>query len=261
MNNMNGQSNSNEEYQPDWAFYFSNVDDKHSSISTDLGLTKVAPIRTQPYIVYISIKMKSPREDGLSSSEEASILWEMEDEVNANLEAQNAEFTSVGRLTSSGFRDLYFFGSNAMIMEKIIDETMIKFSDYEFDIGSREDKEWKSYFEFLYPLPRQMQSIQNFRVVDIIQKGGDDLSKEREVFHWIYFRDINKLKEFEKYTMGQGFKTLSIGNSDGEFNYVLQISRVDKVGFNDIDEYTIDLWEKAKEFEGEYDGWETSIEK
>ena len=258
---MNGQSNINEEYQADWAFYFSNVDDKYSSISTDLGLVKIAPIQTQPYVVYISIKMNNPREDGLSSSDEAKILWKIEDEINANLDTQDVEFTSVGRLTSNGYRDFYFFASNTIIIEKIISETMVKFSDYKFDLGSKEDKEWKSYFDFLYPLPRQMQSIQNFRVVENIQKGGDDLSKEREVFHWIYFKESSKLDEFEKYTLDAGFKTLSKGNTQGEFNYVIQISRIDKVGFNDIDEYTINLWEKAKEHEGEYDGWETSIEK
>ncbi|NQX80824.1 MAG: ribonuclease E inhibitor RraB [Flavobacteriaceae bacterium] len=37
--------------------------------------------------------------------------------------------------------------------------------------------------------------------------------------------------------------------------------RVDKVGYDEIDEYTLELWEKAQELNGDYDGWETSIEK
>ena len=261
INSINGQSKMKNEYQPDWAFYFSNVDDIYSSIATDLALVNIAPIQSQKYIVYISLKMNSPREDGLSSSEEVNKLWEIEDEINKNLENQNIEFTSAGRLTSNGYRDLYFFGANKIIIEKTIGETMDQYSEYNFDIGSKEDIEWKSYFEFLYPLPRQMQSIQNFRVVENIQKGGDDLSKKRDVFHWIYFKDSNKMEEFEKYTLTKGFKTLNKGKSEGEFKYVIQISRLDKVGFNDIDEYTLNLWEKAIEFEGEYDGWETSVEK
>jgi len=258
---MSGQSNINKEYQSDWVFYFSNVDDKYSSISIDLGLINIAPIQTQLYIVYVSIKMNNPRKDGLSSNDEAKILWEIEDKINANFKNQNLDITSVGRLTSNGFRDFYFFASNKIIVEKIISESMISFSDYQFDVGSKEDKEWKSYFEFLYPLPRQMQSIQNFKVVENIERGGDDLLKEREVFHWIYFKDSKKLDQFEEYSLGQGFKTLNKGNSEGEYRYVIQISRIDKVGYNDVDEYIISLWDKAKELEGEYDGWETSIEK
>lgn len=246
-------------YQSDWAFYFSNVDDKYSSISTDLGLIKIAPIQTQPFIIYISIQMNNPRKDGLSSNQEANSLWEIEDKIVQNLKNQNLEFTSVGRLTSDGYRDLYFFGADKLIIEKTLSESMVKFSEYKFDIGSKEDKEWKSYLEFLYPLPIQMQSIQNFRVVESIQNGGDDLSKEREVFHWIYFKDPKNLDEFEKFTISQGFKTLNKEKSESE--YVIQISRIDKVGFNDVDEYILGLWEKAIEYEGEYDGWETSIEK
>ena len=256
---ISGQSKMNKEYQSDWAFYFSNVDDKLSSIATDLGLANIAPIHSQPFIIYISIQMNKPRVDGLSSKEEANKLWEIEDEINQNLKREKLEFTSVGRLTSDGYRDLYFFGSNKLIIEKSLSESMVKYSDYKFDIGSKEDKEWKSYFEFLYPLPKQLQSIQNFRVVENIQNSGDDLSQEREVFHWINFQNLKKLEEFEKYTISKGFRTLNKGKSENI--YVIQISRIDKVGFNDIDEYTLNLWEKAKEYEGNYNGWETSIEK
>ena len=258
-----GQAKMEKEYQLDWAFYFTNVDDNFASINTDLNLAKLAPINDQPYIVYLSLEMRNPRDDGMSSSDEANKLWEIEDKVISSLKSQELNFTNVGRLTSNNYRDLYFFCKNKLAVEQQISSAMTEFPEYQFDLGSKEDKKWKSYFDLLYPLPRQMQAIQNFRVVEQIKKGGDNLSKEREVFHWIYFKDSIKLKEFEEYTLNQGYKTLNKAESksDDRFNYMIQISRIDKVGFSDVDEYILDLWEKARELNGEYDGWETSIEK
>lgn len=57
-------------HQEDWDFYLTNVDDKLSSIAVDLGLKSVAPIVDKQHIVWISLKMNNPREDGLSSKEE-----------------------------------------------------------------------------------------------------------------------------------------------------------------------------------------------
>lgn len=258
-----GQTEKKSEYQPDWAFYFSNVNDKLSSIATDLNLMNNAPVNGQENVVYVSIKMPNPREDGLSSNEDADKLWKIEDEIIKAFKNNNRNYTFAGRLTSNGFRDLYFFGENAILMEKHVSATMTAFPKYEFDFGHKPDKEWSGYFDFLHPLPRQMQIIQNRRVLEQLEKGGDDLTKPREVFHWIYFKTQNELDLFESFTNNLGFKTKNKGKTEqpNEYKFVISISRIDKVGYDEIDEYTLTLWEKSQELNGEYDGWETSIEK
>lgn len=257
-----GQKEAKTEYQPDWTFYFSNVNDKPASIATDLNLINLAPIKGQENVVYVSIKMPNPREDGLSSNEDANELWKVEDEIINAFDKNNLEYTFAGRLTSDAYRNLYFFGENTILMEKQVSSTMITFPDFEFDFGHQPDKEWSQYFDFLYPLPRQMQIIQNRRVLEQLEKNGDRLTKEREVFHWIYFKTQNELNQFENFTQSQGFKTLRKDKSqdtDG-YKFVIRVSRVDKVGYNEIDDYILQLWEKAKELNGDYDGWETSVE-
>ena len=258
-----GQTEPKAEYQPNWTSYFSNVDDKLSSIATDLNLKTVAPIEGQENVVYISIKMLNPRENGLSSREEADKLWEIEDEIIAAFVKNNLNYTFAGRLTSDGSRDLYFFGENTLLMEKQVSSTMTAFPDYQFDFGHKADEEWSGYFNFLHPNPRQMQTIQNRLVLEQLEEGGDDLTKEREVFHWIYFNSKEDLDQYEVFTKGLGFKTLSKGKTEqpNDFGFVISISRIDKVGYNDIDNYTLELWQRASDLNGEYDGWETSIEK
>ena len=263
LNKLFGQAETKAGYQADWAFYFTNVDDKLSSIATDLNLARVAPIKGQESVVYVSIKMQDPKEDGLSSNEEADKLWEIEDKIIAEFDKHKLVYTFAGRLTSNGSRDLYFFGEDTILMEKHISSSMASFPSYEFDFGHKPDNEWSGYFDFLYPLPRQMQAIQNRRVLEQLTNGGDDLTKEREVFHWIYFKTKKELNQFEIFTKNQGFKTLKKGkaaNAD-KYGFVIQVSRIDKVGYNEIDTYTLELWERAKALNGDYDGWETSIEK
>jgi hypothetical protein len=39
------------------------------------------------------------------------------------------------------------------------------------------------------------------------------------------------------------------------------IERVDKVDPNSIDDVVINIWQIARDLGGDYDGWETSVEK
>ena len=109
----------------------------------------------------------------------------------------------------------------------------------------------------------QIQSIQNRQVLEHLEEGGDNLTKEREVFHWVYFRTEKNLDKFERFTKGLGYTTNKKGKTEqpNEFKFEISLSRIDKVGYDDIDNYTLELWEKARELNGEYDGWETSVEK
>ncbi len=249
-------------HQEEWEFYFSNVNDKLGSLFVDLGLRKVAPMIDRPIVVWVSIKMNNPREDGLSSQEESGVLGDIEDAlVDKIISKHNSIY--VGRLTSAGDRDLYFYFGDTTLYDKTISEVMVAYPKYQFDFGSKEDKEWDGYFDFLYPLPQQFQSIQNRRVIEQLEKGGDKLTKEREVFHWIYFKSDNDREIFLEKIKNDDFSIVDKGSdkSWGEFAYRLQIKRVDKVDQNSVDEYVIYLWKLANELNAEYDGWETSIEK
>lgn len=251
-----------EKHQEEWDFYFSNVDNQLGSLYIDLGLHKIAPLENKPNVVWISIKMNNPKENGLSSQEESEILFNIEDVlIEKIMSKHNAIY--VGRLTSAGNRDLYFYFGDTTSYDKTILDVMVAYPKYQFDYGVKEDKEWSGYFNFLYPSPQQFQSIQNRRVIDQLEKEGDNLTKERDVFHWIYFKSETDRDNFLNKIEKDNFIIVNKNNdkSWGEFSYSLQIKRTDKVDFSSVDEYVIYLWNIANETNGEYDGWETSVEK
>ena len=238
------------------------MDDKLGSIYIDLGLNKIAPIADKPNVAWISIKMNNPREDGLSSQEESDILYQIEVVlVEKIISKHNSVY--VGRLTSDGNRDLYFYFGDTTHSDKTISDVMIAFPEYQYDFGVKEDKEWGGYFNFLYPSPKQYQSIQNRRITDQLEKNGDNLTKEREVFHWIYFKTEKDLENYLDKIKNDNFIVVEKGRnkSFGEYSYHLEIKRIDKVDLNSVDEYVTYLWQLANETNGNYDGWETSVEK
>jgi len=251
-----------DQHQQKWEFYFSYIDDKPGYIFVDLGLYGIAPIVEKPNIVWVSVKMKNPTEESLSSNEESKLLWTIENELVENMVAKHGSVYT-GRITSAGYRHFYFHLGDHTLYDKTISDAMVAFPMYEFDFSIKEDREWYGYLNLLYPNPAQFQSIQNRRVIDELEEAGDSLIKQREVFHWIYFRsDVDREKYLDKIQKdGFSFVDKYFDKSWGEFAYCLQVKRVDRVDHNSVDQYVIYLWELANKLNAEYDGWETSVEK
>ena len=243
----------------DWDSYLTNVDGVIGSIFVDLGLKNIAPVVDKPNVLWVSISMQNPHDTGLPRDEEINVLFEMEDEViNAITNQHNAIY--VGRLTSGGVRQLYFYLGDITNYETTITQSMSKYPAYKFDFGNKDDKEWKGYFDFLYPLPIQYQVIMNSRVIRSLEQHGDSLTKERMVDHWIYFAVENDMKNYISTIEKHNFKVID-SYQDEEQIYVLNVGRVDKVDYDSVDEYVLYLWELAEEHNGKYDGWGCGVEK
>ena len=246
----------------EWDFYFSNVNDKLGSLFVDLGLRTIAPMADKPNIVWVSIKMNNPREDGLSSQEESEMIWNIEDAIVKEI-TSNHNSIFVGRLTSAGYRDLYFYFGDTASYDKTVIDVMTAFTEYKFNFGTKEDKNWSNYFDFLYPSPEQHRCMMNKRVVMQLEKGGDKLTEPREVAHWIYFKSDKDREDFLKKIQDDKFTIVNKEQDDswGEFAYSLQIERIDYVDLNSVNDYVVYLWQLANETNGDYDGWETFIKK
>lgn len=249
-------------YEEEWDFYFSRINDVPASVCVDLGLIKIAPVENRQQVVWISVNMNHAREDGLSSQEESTTLGQIED---ALAEAIHSKHPSIfaGRITSGGLRDFYFYLEDITLYDKTISDAMLAFPDYEYNYGTKEDAEWSGYFEMLYPSKEELQTILNRRVTDHLEESGDPLDKEREVYHWIYFKTKDDREKFTLKVKDENFDILNMSRDKtlGEFPFLLQISRVDKVDPNSVDNYVMHLWHLAREMNGQYDGWETSVEK
>ncbi len=117
-----------------------------------------------------------------------------EKEIVSHINKHNSIYA--GRLTTNGNRNYYFYIDTPLLYDKTISEAMVAYPDYLFEYGIKEDRKWNTYVELLYPNSRQYQSIQNRKVVDNLEKGGDPLTKTRPVDHWLYFVTKNDRNTF-----------------------------------------------------------------
>ena len=248
-------------HREEWTVYLSTINNNRvGSIVVDLGLRNVAPITNRPNLLSFSLTMNSPGSEGLSSAEESDTLNQIEEAITKSLEEKHGAVYA-GHLNAEGkLRSYYYFGETSH-HEKTISEVMAIFPQYKFEYKLTDDKSWQTYFEILYPLPIQMQSIQNAGVVRSLQKSGDKLEKKRQVDHWIYFKTEADRENFLVTIKGKGFKVINkefVGELE-VMPFKLRIARDDKVDHRSVDEYVLDLWQIAQDCNGDYDGWETSI--
>lgn len=93
----------------DWDFYALRVDGQPASIFVDLGVEPEAPMSSHPHMAYVRLYMNQPRPDGLSSRDEYDALIDIEKALESKL--CNDQVGYVGRNTSGGCRDFYFYAS------------------------------------------------------------------------------------------------------------------------------------------------------
>lgn len=236
----------------DWDFYRAKVDHEPASIMVDLGIRNQVPKPTLPYMGYLRLYMLKPREDGLSSQEEFDDLCEIGDTLEAEIDS--AEHIYVGRNTSGGCRDFYFYTPNPEKLEADLATLMAAFSAYEYETGHREDQRWDTYLTFLYPNDNEMQRILNRRVCDLLSRDGDDLHVARVIDHRAYFKEKKPLQNYQKFLEEAGFIIKKQGRERPLFgDFFVDFERVDIPA--EIDDIIIEISKKAVELGGNYDGW------
>jgi uncharacterized protein (TIGR01619 family) len=246
-------------YQPDWDIYTCQIEDNPAIIGLDLDLRRFAPLAKKPHAIYISVYLNNPRADGFPQKDEFETLGEIEDCLVQQLETTlQAHF--VGRTISNGVRDFYFYTANTLLYEKHISEVMVRFPNYRYDYGVKEDKTWELYFDFLFPDVQEFQRMQNRKVLRTLREHGDIAEKERHIDHWIYFSAEADRELYWQQVEQQGFAVEARPeDKNSKQPFGLQLSRNDKTDEESIDNAVMLLWELAQQLNAHYDGWETVV--
>jgi hypothetical protein len=202
---------------------------------------------------YLRVLMRRPREDGLSSQEEFDDLIALEEHITAKI-IKDGTAIFVGRNTSSGNRDFYFYVGDPAKFKRAAQGAMREFPAYKYETGAREDRDWRTYFEFLYPSGIDLQRIMSRRVRHQLEKHGDNLNNERKIDHFALFPSPEAQTAFLGYIQADGFAVESAAdgpNAKGQFG--VEFSRVDQPAR--IAEIVVPLFRKIAELGGVYDGW------
>jgi len=241
-----------------WDYYFLRVDEQPASIFLNLALFDEAPLEHLPHMAYVRLYMQTPREDGLSNQDEFDALTALEDHVVGSLLGNDTAY--VGRCTTQGCRDFFFYVANAEDWAARAAKAFELYPDYEYDTGTREDEDWALYFGYLYPSPMDIQTIQNRRVCEALEQDGDTLQMPRPIDHYAYFKTPANADAFVAAATPLGYEVKARGEpTETHDEYGVQLCREDTPSHEQIDAITLPLYELALQFEGEYDGWECPV--
>ncbi len=268
FNNLFGKKRNSQEsgappaigHQEDWAPYLTTVDGHNvGSILVDLGLKPIAPIANKPQRLRVDVIMNSPAENGLPMESEFVALNAIEDKISDSLNLGSGAVRA-GHLYFKGTMYLYYYLGTGNEIESKLSDSMSGFSNYKYEYKLDDEPNWESYLELLYPLPIQMQSIQNQKVINHLRTSGDKLDVKRPVEHSIYFKTETDLERFLNEIKGNGFEIVRRERAEvDDYKWSVLLRRDDPVDPESVDDYVLYLWQKASESNGDYDGWGSTI--
>jgi hypothetical protein len=244
----------------DWEFHLTPVDGYPASIFVDLEQKETAPDTGRPWLLRACITLQSRSENELCDRDEAEVLYAIEDELFLAL-ARGLRARYVGRITTQGRREHFYYGPSADGFADAVTRAMEKFPLYEFTHRSAEDRNWSIYSNVLYPGALALQAIRTRRNVDRLIQEGDDLTEPRDVEHWVRFPSEDARDRFLLQIAGNHFRSEPCGPDPGmpDRQFGVHLVRCDRVDFETIDAIAIDLFFRAASCDGTYEGWRSPV--
>jgi hypothetical protein len=225
-------------------------------ITFNEGYARLADEDPNDILLKVRVEIKAPTDSGLPTNDEFPALAALDERLEETFASNAGAY--VGRLTVDGQRYFYFyvtcsedFASQAI--GRIAEET-----SYHLTYIYEEDQAKDGYWKELYPTDDDWQMIKDLRVLDTLREQGDDEHANREVSHWAYFPERQAAEQFADWLTAGGYRVRTVEPRSSQTE--VRFTHVGTMRLEDITHHTITLGRKASELNGDYDGWETSVE-
>lgn len=246
-----------------WVTYTSKHEKGPASIMVNLAAKQSAPDKKLVFLLTTGVSFKECTVEGFPVNNELPLLYDISDSVNYIVSRTIKNNMLVGTFTYQCQRlDYFYLRDTSELRIRLTAFYKKRFPAYTAIINIKVDSSWNTYLKFLYPGEDLFEYMQDEKVVNQLKKAGDDVYKERQIDHWLYFTTDSDRKCIFNYLAEQKFLVESLDRSDRSlYTYSLHISRIDKADLNSISKITKGLRTEAKKCNGLYDGWESPVVK
>lgn len=256
-----------------WDVYICQVDDHPASVFVDLGQIDTLPDEKRPWLLRVAVPLQTPGREGLSDESEIDALYEVEDQLFGAV-AQRLRARYVGRITTQGRREFFYYGKSAEGFDAAVRGAMSGVPQYAFECNDVENADWSVYLNLLYPSDLDLKTIYTRRAIQTLAESGDDLSQPREITHWLYFPSEVSRNDFIDQVAGEGFEFERLdapeelevttrarigGELMSDLPFGLLLTRHDRADLQFLDPLVIDLFIRAQDMGGTYDGWKSEF--
>lgn len=246
--------------------YMDTYDSKPMAVLVDLGLAKMAP--SAEYTRYIAVILPVKINEGAQpvSEADAKVLRKIESECmreakqNGFLYAGNAIVIAAEHM----FIACYCKEKDKNKVVEALNRICLANGKDPTRIIVKQDREWKFFFDSLYPDVYRMQSIFHQEVIDDAKKHNDNGTQLRPVFFWLYFNAKEDAERCMEEATGAGFTLDHLEDMTGKKKtegkpFVLTLKKDMQLNIEQMDADAAKLIDLAKKHNGEYDGIEAEL--
>ncbi len=242
-----------------WALYAADMGGHQAFILFDDGISEEIDVLPYQFAMKLRLKLQSATDIGLITDEEAERLNALEDRIVEILKGTHGII--LGRVTSNGIRWLL----GMVVSEEVgcsITEA-VSATGYEADLYIEPDPMRNVYWDDLYPDEESRRVLNDMLVLEALSRRGDNKDIARNVDHWTYFKKKKNAESFCSWLHENGYKHhgLKSGGSVLGKRWLVQSYHECTMQLGDITHHTLTHLRRAKSLFGEYDGWETKVEK
>lgn len=240
-----------------WDFYPCHIDNVAASIFLNLRYDDERPPEDATTLYRIRLPMAEPEDHGMGSAAEALAMNALEDDMVQRAEAGGLLY--VARIRSRAEWELVFYGPAGCT--EAFQSLRDVFGERRTYADVRSDPTWGFYREFLLPDDERRQWMDDRRVVQALADRGDDHASPRRVDHWARFATAEARDRFVRAAQDVGFALQRAAEIESDTRpFGAQLYRSDPVELEHIHDVVMELVELAAQDDGDYDGWETSVE-
>lgn len=176
--------------------FYTQVEDGHLvKIEVELQAEQnIMDMAIYPWLYTVFIKLKSPQANGLADEDEEDFLYECKDRLALKLE-EKEKAVYVGSKITDGWFEIYFYLEDPKGVENKTKDLIGAFG-YKYESNSVKDKKWNLYEVTLTPSAKQLHHIQSRQIIEELLEEDDNLTKPREVEHYILFQTASLREKF-----------------------------------------------------------------
>ena len=241
-----------------WHTFPAQMGEHRAFITFDEGYANEAKKDPRNVLVRVRAIIKNPNAAGMPTDGEFSALSSLDEKLATGVASHGGRF--VGKVTVNGRRHFFYYVACSEDAASELVQRAARETGYELAYIYEEDSAKTGYWNDLYPTPDDWRMIKDLQILDVLRDRGDANSKAREVLHWAYFPDPQQAARFGEWARAENYIVSGIEPAERENRTKVRFSHVGTMVLEDITGRTIAIDRKARELDGDYDGWETSIE-
>ncbi len=245
-----------------WDTYMAKFGDKPGSVLVDMGYKDMAPDSRYPFLVVTGPKAQDCNKQKLPNSEEIDRMEEILDATTNFITGVTAKVL-VGTFTYNCERLNYYYVKDTMgVRYAIMRMYNRNYTNYEYAINMKADREWSAYRAFLYPNEETLNWMENDKTIAKMLQQGDSLTASRDINFELYFKTDTGRRSFIGFANQKGYRTDTTQVSQSaNVPFELVLTKHARVSMDAINDMTGAIKAELKKYNSIYVGWNAPLKQ